>query len=158
MAHKLKTGQPTRSRTSLSAVTNLAQLSFAFDYAGRAPFNDPSGRAVLGHNALSHFYKTDEGWLYLDSKASELPQLERVEGLEGISQAADIGAFLKRALQAAPAGYWAEKLQAADIAAAVPQSIESLRAQYSREGDGSVGIDKGSFAFSIHHNPQVATA
>ncbi|WP_339460129.1 CoA transferase [Pseudomonas sp. EA_105y_Pfl2_R69] len=150
--HKLKTGQPTRSRTSLSAVTNLAQLSFAFDYAGRAPFNEPSGREVLGHNALSHFYKTAEGWLYLDSKASELPQLERVEGLEGISQAADVGAFLKSALQAAPAAYWAEKLQAADIAAAVPQSIESLREQYSREGDGSVGIDKGSFAFSIHHN------
>ena len=150
--HKLKTGQPTRSRTSLSAVTNLAQLSFAFDYAGRAPFNEPSGREVLGHNALSHFYKTSEGWLYLDSKEAELPQLEQVEGLAGISQAADVGAFLKNALQAAPAAYWAEKLQAADIAAAVPQSIESLREQYSREGDGTVGIDRGSFAFSIHRN------
>ena len=73
------------------AITNLAQLSFAFDYAGRAPFNEPSGREVLGHHALSHFYKTAEGWLYLDSKPSELPQLERVEGLAGISAAADVG-------------------------------------------------------------------
>ena len=148
--HKLKTGQPTRSRTSLSAVTNLAQLSFAFDYAGRAPFNEPSGREVLGHNALSHFYKTADGWLYLDSKAAELPQLERVEGLAGISAAADVGAFLNTALQAAPAAYWAEQLQAADIAAAEPLSIETLRELYSREGDGTVGIDLGSFAFSVH--------
>ncbi|WP_439860941.1 CoA transferase [Pseudomonas sp. MBLB4136] len=150
--HKLKTGQPSRSRTSLSAVTNLAQITFAFDYEGRAPFNEPSGREVLGHHALSHFYKTSEGWIYLDSKQAELPKLEQVEGLAGISAAADVGAFLKNALQAAPAAYWAEKLQAADIAAAVPQSIESLREQYSREGDGTVGIDKGSFAFSIHRN------
>jgi crotonobetainyl-CoA:carnitine CoA-transferase CaiB-like acyl-CoA transferase len=150
--HKLKTGQPTRSRTSLSAVTNLAQVSFAFDYAGRAPFNEPSGREVLGHNALSHFYKTSEGWIYIDSKEAELPKLEQVEGLAGISAATDVGAFLNNALQAAPAAYWAQKLQAADIAAAVPQSIEALREQYSREGDGSVGIDKGSFAFSIHRN------
>lgn len=150
--HKLKTGQPTRSRTSLSAITNLAQLSFAFDYAGRAPFDEPSGREVLGHHALSHFYQTADGWLYLDSKEAELKQLEQVEGLAGICQAADVGAFLKSALQAAPAAYWAEKLQAADIAAAVPQSIESLREQYSREGDGTVGIDRGSFAFSIHRD------
>ncbi|KFX67818.1 carnitine dehydratase [Pseudomonas taeanensis MS-3] len=150
--HKLKTGQATRSRTSLSAVTNLAQLSFAFDYQGRAPFNEPSGREVLGHNALSHFYKTAEGWLYLDSKQSELPQLEQVEGLAGISTAASVGEFLKAALLTAPAAYWAETLQAADIAAAVPMSIETLREQYSRAGDGTVGIDRGSFAFSIHHD------
>ena len=150
--HKLKTGEATRSRTSLSAITNLAQLSFAFDYAGRAPFNEPSGREVLGHNALSHFYKTADGWIYLDSKEAELPQLEQVEGLAGISTAANVSEFLKAALLTAPAAYWAKTLQAADIAAAVPMSIEALREQYSREGDGTVGIDRGSFAFSIHHD------
>ncbi|WP_439886305.1 CoA transferase [Pseudomonas sp. MBLB4123] len=150
--HKLKTGQATRARTSLSAITNLAQLSFAFDYAGRAPFDEPSGREVLGHHALSHFYQTADGWLYLDAKPAELAKLERIEGLAGIAAAPDVGAFLEQALQAAPAAYWAEQLQAADIAAAVPMSIESLREQYSRDGDGSVGIDRGSFAFSIHRD------
>ncbi|WP_369959954.1 CoA transferase [Pseudomonas benzenivorans] len=150
--HKLKTGQATRARTSLSAIANLAQLSFAFDYAGRAPFDEPSGREVLGHHALSHFYQTADGWLYLDSKPAELAKLERIEGLAGIAAATDVGAFLEQALQAAPAAYWAEQLQAADIAAAVPLSIESLREQYSRDGDGRVGIDRGSFAFSIHRD------
>jgi crotonobetainyl-CoA:carnitine CoA-transferase CaiB-like acyl-CoA transferase len=150
--HKLRTGQPSRARTSLSAVTNLAQLPFAFDYEGRAPFNEPSGREVLGHNALSHFYQAADGWVYIDSKESELPQLEQIEGLAGISSAANVGEFLATRLPSAPAAYWAEMLQAADIAAAVSQSIESLRGQYSREGDGTVGIDRGSFAFSIHRD------
>lgn len=150
--HKMKTGKPTRSRTSLSSVTNLAQLSFAFDYAGRGPFNEPSGREVLGHNALSHFYQTAQGWIYLDSTPAELAQLERIEGLAGISQASNIADFLSQALRSAPASYWAEQFQAADIAAAEPLSIETLRELYTREGDGTVGIDRGSFAFSIHPN------
>jgi crotonobetainyl-CoA:carnitine CoA-transferase CaiB-like acyl-CoA transferase len=42
--HKEKSGAITRARTSLSAVTNVAQLPFAFEYQGRAPFDEPSGR------------------------------------------------------------------------------------------------------------------
>ncbi len=150
--HKAKTGQPTRSRTSLSAVTNIAQISFAFDYEGRAPFNEPSGREALGHHELSHFYKTSEGWLYLDSNRSELDKLEGVEGLQGISSAANIRDFLTDALSQAPASYWAEVLQEADIAAAQPNAIEDLRAQYSREADGTPGTGSGSFSFSTYPN------
>jgi crotonobetainyl-CoA:carnitine CoA-transferase CaiB-like acyl-CoA transferase len=150
--HKLKTGEATRSRTSLSAVTNLAQLPFAFDYAGRAPFNEPSGRNALGRNALSHFYATATGWMYLDSNEAELPKLENIEGLAGISAASDTAEFLLQAFNTAPAEYWIEQLHAADIAAAIPQSIETLRELYSREADGTVGIERGSFAFSIHPN------
>lgn len=150
--HKLKTGQISRSRTSLSAITNLAQIAFAFDYKGRAPFNEPSGRQALGYNALSHFYKTGEGWIYIDSSKAELGKLEQVEGLKGISAAKDVGQFLRATLLKAPADYWADRLHDMDIAAAVPQSIEQLRAQHTREGDGTVGIDKGSFAFSVHRN------
>jgi len=150
--HRIKTGKVTRSRTSLSAVTNLAQISFAYDYAGRGAFNEPSGRNVLGYNALSHFYQTSEGWLYLDSKPAEIEKLEKIEGLEGIGKASDVSAFLKEAFLNAPAAYWADLLHEADIAAAVPNSIEQLRAQYTREGDNTVGINNGSFAFSIHRN------
>ena len=146
---KHKTGAVSRARTSLSAVTNFAQAPFAFDYQGRAPFNEPSGRGALGNHELSHFYPTREGWIFLDSSREELPKLEQVEGLSGISEAADISAFLTTAFAKAPASYWADRLQSADIAAAVPMSIESLRAQYSREADGTPGTQLGSYAFSI---------
>ncbi len=146
--HKLKTGEATRSRTSLSAVTNYAQIPFAFDYEGRAPFDEPSGREVLGNHELSHFYNTSDGWLFLDSNTAELDKLSTVEGLQEIQQADDIKAFLTEAFAKAPASYWAKVLRTANIAAAEPQAIEHLRELYSREADGTVGIDRGSFAFS----------
>ncbi len=150
--HKLKTGVVSRARTSLSAVTNLAQIPFAFDYPGRAPFNEPSGRNVRGNHPLSHFYETNDGWIFLDSCEAERAKLEQVEGLEGIAAATDVAAFLSGAFKQASAGYWAQILRKADIAVAEPQSIEKLRAEYSRQADGTVGVDKGSFAFSIYPN------
>ncbi|RDB42907.1 carnitine dehydratase [Halomonas sp. DQ26W] len=150
--HKHKTGEVTRVRTSLSAVTNLAQIPFAFDYAGRGPFDEPSGREALGYHELSHFYSTSDGWIYLDSSRAELPRLECVEGLEGIGEIDNIADFLTKAFRQAPSAYWVEVLHAADIAVAQPLGIEDLRAEYSREADGRMGTDKGSYAFSIYAN------
>lgn len=150
--HKLKTGQVTRARTSLSAVTNFAQLPFAFDYAGRASFDEPSGREALGNHALSHFYRTEDGWIFLDASPAELDKLASVEGLAGIDRAADRAAFLRTAFAQAPTAYWVEVLHEADIAAAEPLAIETLRELYSREADDTVGIDRGSYAFSIYRN------
>ena len=148
--HKQKTGQATRARTSLSAVTNLAQIPFALDYAGRQPFNEPSGRDVLGNHELSHFYETSDGWIFLDSTPDELGQLAKIEGLYGISDAKSVGAFLTSALKTAPASYWVDAFLAVDVAAAEPKSIEELRENNSRNADATVGIDRGSFAFSIY--------
>ncbi|MDC0661442.1 CoA transferase [Marinobacter sp. SS21] len=147
---KHKTGQVSRARTSLSAVTNLAQAPFAFDYQGRAPFDEPSGREALGNHELSHFYATSDGWVFIDSHRGELDKLEQVEGLQGISAAANLGDFLTQALGQAPVAYWTKELRKVDVAVAEPMAIENLRGQYSREADGTPGTDLGSFAFSIY--------
>ena len=148
--HKAKTGQVSRARTSLSAVTNLAQLPFCFDYAGLEDFNEPSGRQAMGTHALSHFYATSDDWIFLDADDSDLRALENIEGLQGIAITLDIQTFLTVAFQQASAKKWMTRLQAADIAVAQPQSIETLRAENSRIADGTVGTDRGSFAFSIY--------
>jgi len=151
--HRHKTGESIRARTSLSAVTNLAQLPFCFDYPGLAPFNEPSGRGVMGNHPLSHFYKTSDDWIFIDADEHQLDYIEQsVSGLQGITATADIQTFLTVAFQQASSEEWMKRLVAADIAAAQPQSIETLRALYSREADGFVGTDMGSFAFSIHAN------
>jgi crotonobetainyl-CoA:carnitine CoA-transferase CaiB-like acyl-CoA transferase len=129
----------------------LAQLPFCFDYAGLEPFNEPSGRAAMGTHALSQFYKTWDDWIFIDSSEADLERLEAtVPGLQGITVTADIATFLTVAFQQASSEEWVKRFVAADIAAAQPQSIETLRAQYSREADGFVGTDLGSFAFSVH--------
>lgn len=148
--HKQRTGKVSRSRTSLSAVTNLAQIPFAFDYEGRTPFDEPSGREVLGNHALSHFYQTNDGWLFLDSHQDELEKLNQIEGLEGIIESKDQAAFIASNLLKAPTSYWVDVFIKADIAAAEPMAIEDLREQNSRIADNTVGTDRGSFAFSIY--------
>ncbi|WP_136681183.1 CoA transferase [Neptunomonas sp. XY-337] len=148
--HKHKTGIVSRTRTSLSAVTNLAQVPFAFDYEGRAPFNEASGREALGNHELSYFYQTADGWIFLDSNTQELPKLAAIEGLAGVESTSDVRSFLTEAFAQASTDYWIDVLHSADIAAATPLSIETLREQYSRIADGSSGIDKGSYAFSIY--------
>jgi len=154
--HRRKTGKASRVATSLSAVTNLAQLPFAFDYQNRAPFDEPSGREALGYHALSHFYQTADGWIYLDSSTDELGKLTKIEGLEGIDKADDVSAFLTQSLTKQASDVWVTRLQAAGIAAAKPQAIENLRETYLREGDNAqeTGIDRGSFSFVRHcHHP-----
>ena len=150
--HKQKTGKLSRSRTSLSAVTNLAQIPFAFDYEGRAPFDEPSGREALGNHALSHFYQTSDGWIFLDSNQDELEKLNQIEGLEGILHSQDKAEFIKQGLSKAPTAYWVDVFIQADIAAAQPMAIEDLREQNSRIADETVGTDRGSFAFSVYPN------
>jgi crotonobetainyl-CoA:carnitine CoA-transferase CaiB-like acyl-CoA transferase len=150
--HKKKTGQISRARSSLSAITNLAQIKFAFDYASRGPFSEASGREALGNHSLSHFYQANDGWIFVDSNDSELLKLETVSGLCGITQVKDLRGFLNNAIKTDSAKKWVEALRYVGIAAAQPLSIETLRELYSREADGSVGIDRGSYSFSVYNN------
>jgi crotonobetainyl-CoA:carnitine CoA-transferase CaiB-like acyl-CoA transferase len=148
--NKAKTGGVSRARTSLSAVTNLAQLPFCFDYAGLEDFNEPSGREIMGNHELSHFYQTSDDWIFLDANATDLVTLETIYGLQGINATEDIGVFLTVAFQQASAQVWMSRLLNADIAVAKPMSIEILREKYSRVADGKPGIELGSFSFSIY--------
>jgi len=121
--HKARTGAVSRARTSLSAVTNLAQLPFCFDYAGLEDFNEPSGRQAMGNHELSHFYQTADDWIFLDAELADLPILENITGLQVITATADIQVFLTVAFQQASSQKWMERLLAADVAAAQPISI-----------------------------------
>lgn len=58
---KLKTGRTGRPRTSLSALSGLAQIPFCYDYEKRGPFDEPAGREVHGYDELSRFYGTSSG-------------------------------------------------------------------------------------------------
>nr|WP_298138988.1 CoA transferase [uncultured Pseudomonas sp.] len=147
---KEATGQVSRARTSLASLGNLVQIPFCFDYAGRSPFDEPSGRDAVGYSDLSRFYRTADDWLYLDSSEVELERLERVTGLAGISAAADRAAFLNQALASETAATWQQRLLAADIAAVAPDNLDSLRQRYSRPADGRPGTDNGSYSFSVY--------
>jgi crotonobetainyl-CoA:carnitine CoA-transferase CaiB-like acyl-CoA transferase len=147
--HKARTGKVGRARTSLASLGNLVQIPFCYDYTGRRPFDEPSGRDVRGFSDLSRFYRAADDWLYIDTNEKELDKLDAIEGLAGIRAASDLAAFLSSALSSSSAKTWQARLQAANVAAAIPNNIDSLRLQYSRPADNRPGVDKGSYSFSV---------
>jgi len=133
-----------------AALGNLVQVPFSYDYANRRPFDEPSGRDAQGFTAMSRFYRAADNWIYVDTSERELGKLDRVDGLKGIAAAEDPAAFLASALDTASAGTWQNRLQAANIAAAVPDNIVNLRRHNSRPCDDRPGIDNGSYSFSVY--------
>lgn len=150
---KLKTGRIGRPRTSLSALSGLAQMPYCYDYARRGLFDEPAGREAIGYDALTRFYYTSsDRFVLLSAYESDLPRLNTVKGLEGIAEVPEEErtAFLATAFLKARAKDWVHRLQAADIGAAVCENIETIRAYHSREADGTPGIDRGSYSFSVY--------
>lgn len=149
---KARSGIAGRPRTSLSALTGLAQIPFCYDYAGRGTFDEPSGRETKGYDALSRLYETGSGeYLLLCASERDLPRFARVEGLDQIAAMAPAQRedALSQAFMTASAEIWRQRLQQADIGVSLCENIETIRRQSARIADGTPGIDRGSYSFSI---------
>ncbi len=152
---KLKTGQVGRPRTSLAALSGLAQIPYCYDHERRGLFDEPAGREFNGYDALTRFYYTSsDRFILLSAYEHDVPRLASVEGLEGFEEVApeDRDAFLANAFYQARASDWAERLQAADVGGTICENIESLRYYNARPADGTPGIDRGSYSFSVRED------
>lgn len=149
---KHRHGEAHRARTSLAALGNLVQIPFCYDYPGRGPFDEPSGREVTGYSELSRFYRTADGWIYLDAQARDLERLCALPGFAGLASAADRQTYLQQVIGEMSGAALQASLQAANIAAAVPDNIDSLRQGYSRQADGLPGTANGSYSFSVYED------
>ncbi|WP_281181483.1 CoA transferase [Veronia pacifica] len=152
--HRERTGEAVRCRTSLSAIANLAQIKYAYDYADRAPFNEPSGRDSLGYHWLSRFYETQDGWLFLDAEDNQLDLLASLSDFSLLSRLPDNlrQEYIAERLRSVGTTYWVHLFDEVGIAVADPKSIEWLRKHYTRDADGRVGIHLGSYAFSRYQD------
>jgi len=151
----LKTGNAGRARTSLSALSGLAQIPFCYDYERRGLFDEPAGREASGYDELTRFYYTSsDRFILLSANEEDVEILDQVEGLEGLSeiQKEERASFLASAFLAASAEDWLIRLKGADIGVAICENIENLRVHYSRPADGTSGIDRGSYAFSVYED------
>jgi crotonobetainyl-CoA:carnitine CoA-transferase CaiB-like acyl-CoA transferase len=149
----LKTGNAGRARTSLSALSGLAQIPFCYDYERRGLFNEPAGRETSGYDELTRFYYTSsDRFILLSAYEADVETLDKTEGLEGLSEIPkeERSSFLAAAFLTASAEDWLTRLQEADIGVAVCENIENLRVQHSRSADGTSGIDRGSYGFSVY--------
>ncbi|SOC46574.1 dimethylsulfoniopropionate cleavage enzyme DddD [Rhizobium subbaraonis] len=149
---KQMTGKVGRARTSLSALSGLAQIPFCFDYQGRAPFNEPSGPAARGYHALHRLYRAEDRWIVIAASERDLPRFKDVEGMEGLAELAETERVevLSAIIAGAPADVWMERFQKADVGAAICENIEAIRAATARPADGTSGTERGSYSFSVY--------
>jgi crotonobetainyl-CoA:carnitine CoA-transferase CaiB-like acyl-CoA transferase len=153
LLQKKRTGRVGRPRTSLSALSGLAQIPFCYDYQGRAPFDEPAGRDATGYDALHRVYRTGDGmFLLLAASQADLPRLETIPRLRGLSvrsQEARVD-LLSQAFAEAPLETWLERLREADVGVAPCATMEAIRTAATRPADGLPGTQMGSYAFSLH--------
>ncbi|WP_456724951.1 MULTISPECIES: CoA transferase [unclassified Bradyrhizobium] len=148
---KARTGRAGRARTSLSALSGLAQLPFCYDYEGRGQFDEPAGPDAKGHDALTRLYVTASGGsLLLGASEGDLPRFARVKGLERLADVPkeDRTSFLAEVMAKGSAQQWIERFNAADIGVAICDDFEAIRSANSRQADGAPGTEQGSYSFS----------
>ncbi len=152
---KLKTGKSGRGRTSLSANSGLLQVPFCYDYTGRGLFDEPSGRYVNGYDALSRFYYTASGeYLLLSTYEKDIGRLDAIEAFAGLAALPleEREGFLAGVFANDTSAAWLEVLRTNEIGAAVCDIVDALRAAYVRTPDGTPGIDRGSYSFSVYED------
>lgn len=149
---KQMTGKVGRARTSLSALSGLAQIPFCFDYQRRAPFDEPSGPAARGYDALHRLYRAEDRWIVIAASEKDLSRFGSIEGLEGMGDMTEPERIdaLSAIITTAPANVWMERFQKADIGAAICENIEAIRAATARPADGTPGTERGSYSFSVY--------
>ena len=150
---KYRHGRIGRGRTSLSANSGLLQVPFCYDFRGRGLFDEPSGPEMNGYDELSRFYWTASGtYILLSAYETDLPRFEQVEGLETVAKLPEgsRAGFLAAMFQTQTADEWIARLRAADIAVAVCDNIDALRAENTRTADGDPGVGNGSYSFSTY--------
>lgn len=149
---KYRTGRIGRPRTSLSALSGLAQIPFCYDHERRPLFDEPAGRTSQGKDALTHLYTTSTGrFIILSALETDVHRLDAVPGLTGFSRVAksERKDFLTQAFLQSDELQWLQRLRAVDVGVAICENIEQIRASNCRKADGQPGIDKGSYAFSV---------
>jgi len=135
-------------KTSLAAAGQLLQCPFMYDHAGRAPFDEPSGREVLGDGPFYRCYRAADGWLFLALPASRTEALQQIEGCENIA-GLDTATQIERlaeTIAGKPIVAWREAFAGLGGCAVALGSLQALRERYVFDR-GDAGPMQRTFRF-----------
>ena len=141
------------ARASLAAAGQLIQIPFMYDYEGRAPFDEPSGREVKGAHALYRCYEAGDGWFFLAAARARLPAFAEIAALSDIAEVpdAELEAYLAERFKTRPLAYWIDALGALDVGVHPADSMTRVReAHLTMERDGAVDLHGPTMAFVRH--------
>jgi crotonobetainyl-CoA:carnitine CoA-transferase CaiB-like acyl-CoA transferase len=131
------------ARSSLVAAGQLIQLPFMYDYEGRAPFNEPSGRGIKGAHALYRCYQASDGWFFLAvDRARRLEAFRTALALDNLNvddnPAAE--AQLEQRFGAHTRSHWQQVLGAVDIGCQPLATMSQLREQSLMTAESGIDL------------------
>jgi len=153
--HRQRTGQGQHVSSSLADTACALQSMYLQDYAGKR-WNEPRGQDALGSGPLNRLYCGNDGWFFFAAPRSLLPALERVPGLQGISNAEGkaLEAFLEDRFAGESADEWSKRLLAAGAGAhRVTSPGQMMTDPWAREHGLSVTRELDGVGMMTHCGP-----
>ena len=149
-----RTGKPDVARTSLAACGQLLQAPFTYDYEGRGPFNEPSGRHIKGDGPLYRCYPARDGWFFLGMVDRPVADLAGVPGLEEVArvESDELENWLTKVFQTRDRDHWVAALHGLDIGATPLNSLGELREAYSSSQETGPHGAGSTFQFTRYDN------
>ena len=148
-----ETGKGGVARASLAGAGNLIQAQFMYDYETRAPFDEPSGRDVLGWGPFYHCYEAADQWLFFAAPT------ERTKALVQCPDTADLANLPEDQLHAAlterfktkPMIHWRSVFTEGSSTVVPLASLHQTRdASLQLESDGNIDLKQATFRVIRH--------
>ena len=153
LIQKQATGRVDVARSSLAASGAMIQAQFMHDFAGRAPFDEASGRTALGAGPCYHCYRASDGWFFWAAPTDgpevlgNVPDLADLAALSGDQLHEELGHRFK----SRPVAYWSRCLNR-ESSAAVPLAsmLETRDRSLHLESEGRADIQMATYRAVRH--------
>ena len=148
------TGSGGIARASLASAGELIQAQFMYDFEGRAPFNEPSGRNVRGWGPFYRCYEAEDGWMFFAAPTMKQTSFEHIRDLQDLldTEECNLENELEARFARRPVSYWVECFSGTSSASVVPLgSLHATRdAALKKESEGDIDIRTGTFSAVRH--------
>ncbi|WP_305984636.1 CoA transferase [Roseibium sp. MMSF_3544] len=147
------TGKGSIARASLAAAGELIQAQFMYDFAGRKPFDEPSGRHVRGWGPFYRCYRASDGWMFFAAPTLKEHILQHVPEFEGlhVGDEAALEASFAECFREHPVAFWTRRLAGTSAAIVPLGSLHSTRdSSLKMESEGAVDLSNGTFCAVRH--------
>ncbi|MCV2868668.1 CoA transferase [Defluviimonas sp. WL0002] len=148
------TGRGGLARAALAAAGEMIQAQFMYDFAGRGPWNEPSGREALGWDAFYRCYRAADGWMFFAApteRAAALARIPALADLATMSGDAELAAALAERLATRPIADWVADFAGGSVGIVPLGSLHATRdASLVLESDGPPDIRKATFRAVRH--------
>ena len=147
-----ETGLGGIARASLAGAGNLIQAQFMYDYDGRAPFNEPSGREVLGWGPFYHCYRAADQWMFFAAPTERQRALSRVPELADLADMAadDLHDALTERFKLKPLAHWQQAFAGSGTVVPLASLLETRDNALQLESAGDIDIARDTFRVIRH--------